>query len=63
MAPDGATLAHTFRIGRDDSNYLFCGRLALASICIISIEAAQGTPDQVPVADTCGISAAPGKVK
>ena len=28
------TLAHTFRIGRDGEQLLFCGRLALASICI-----------------------------
>jgi hypothetical protein len=49
-------------LGVMESNYPFCGRRALVSMRIIAGEP-EGTPNHVPVAGTCRISAAVGKVK
>ena len=46
MAPDLGSLSDILsELGVMDSNYLFCARLALASICITSIEAAPGNTE------------------
>src|SRR6266481_1900184 len=63
MAHDLDSLSHILsELGVMESNYLFCGRLALVSIRITARQP-QGTPNHVPVAGTCRISAAVGKVK
>src|SRR6267142_4624874 len=58
----GLTLAHTFRIGRDGEQLPFL-RSACPSLDLYHREAAPGIPNHVPVAGTCRVSAAVGKVK
>ena len=55
------SLAHTFRIGRDGEQLLL--RSAFPSLDLYHREAAPGIPNHVPVAGTCRVSAAVGKVK
>src|ERR1700733_13380543 len=61
MAPDLGHSGTYFPNWPMESNYLFSGRLA--GLDLYHREAAPGIPNHVPVAGTCGISAAVGKVK
>src|ERR1700686_1465976 len=58
----GLTLPPTFRIGRDGEQLPFLPS-ACPGLDLYHREAAPGIPNHVPVAGTCRISAAIGKVK